>query len=106
MTKWYQNAPPNIERINDNVMVVQAGTKYVAKNRREPFDCWDLFFPEQTLEEIVKHTNVELCRKREKYSRDRDYISTNLIEIKALLGLLYLGGKYIQPKKDVGRRNS
>jgi len=51
-----------------------------------------LFFPDNILEQIVKYTNKRLDKFRSNYARERDVLSNNLIEIKSVIGLLYLAG--------------
>ena len=44
------------------------------------------------LEKIVSHTNQKLKDLRVEYARDRDCVDISVEEIRALFGLLYLGG--------------
>jgi len=44
------------------------------------------------LEQIVKYTNKRLDKFRSSHARERDVLPTNLIEIKSVIGLLYLAG--------------
>ena len=55
-------------------------------------DTFDLFFTEEVLNEIVKCTNIFIERVRANYARVRDAHDTNLIELRACLGLLFLAG--------------
>lgn len=66
--------------------------KRLAQNANSIGESWSLFFPDSVLERIVPNTNIYLDRIRPKFDRSRDLKSTNLTEIKALIGLLYLAG--------------
>lgn len=66
--------------------------KFEAKNVTTPLEAWSLLFSPNILEIIIQHTNEEIERKRETYSRQKYYGNTNVIEFKAFLGLLYFSG--------------
>ncbi|KAB0803248.1 hypothetical protein PPYR_00218 [Photinus pyralis] len=51
-----------------------------------------LYFPDSVLEKIVECTNRYIAKIRPRYSRARDAADTDVVEIKAVLGLLYLAG--------------
>jgi len=44
------------------------------------------------LDEIVKCSNLEIARVRENFERDRDATDTNIVEMKAAIGLLLMAG--------------
>lgn len=52
----------------------------------------ETLFPDESIQEVVDCTNEYLRIKRIKYSRVRDCSDTNVDELRALLGLLYLAG--------------
>lgn len=64
----------------------------MAKNARTPLECWLLFFDQIMLVSIVENTNKYIVTISKNYKRSRDAKPTNLAEIKAVLGLLYLAG--------------
>jgi len=51
-----------------------------------------VFFTETMLDEIVKCSNLEIARVRENFERDRDATDTNIVEMKAAIGLLLMAG--------------
>lgn len=76
----------------ENIIVRLPGVKNYAKNAKTPFECWSLFFTDHMLQTIVDNTNLYIAGVAQNYKRDRAAKPTDLIEIKALLGLLYLAG--------------
>ncbi|XP_046470962.1 uncharacterized protein [Neodiprion pinetum] len=87
--KWYAN--------NSEIPVLQvseisfAKPNGDAKNIRTPLEAWSLLFSNDLLDIIVRHTNEEI-RRRAEYKIEDLYRETNLVELKALLGLLYFTG--------------
>lgn len=63
-----------------------------AKAAKSPIEAFQLFISDEILEEIVKCTNIFISTIRSNYSRPRDAADTNIIELKACIGLLFLGG--------------
>ncbi|KAH1021636.1 hypothetical protein HUJ04_011129 [Dendroctonus ponderosae] len=62
---------------------------------KSPLGCWNLFINDEILDINVELTNFYIATKTpQNYKRDRDCIlsATDEIEIKALIGLLYLSG--------------
>ncbi|XP_023225627.1 piggyBac transposable element-derived protein 4-like isoform X2 [Centruroides sculpturatus] len=55
-------------------------------------DCWNLFIGKDILEMLVKFTNEQIKKIQPNYGRERDANLTDLIEIKALIGILYVAG--------------
>ncbi|CAH2099388.1 unnamed protein product [Euphydryas editha] len=56
-------------------------------------EAWDLMIPETCLQKIVYYTYIYIQEQRSKFSRERDCKSTDIVELRALLGLLYFCGK-------------
>lgn len=74
-------------------MVTQSpGVKGLAKNAKTIIDSWQLFFPDDVILEIVNFTNIKIQKVREHFAGNRDAKDTNIIEMKAIIGLLYLSG--------------
>ncbi|KAJ8963124.1 hypothetical protein NQ318_018589 [Aromia moschata] len=63
-----------------------------AKNMMEIIDCWKLFFPDELIEKIVSCTNQKLDNIRSSYQQLRDCLPTDLEEMSAFIGLLYMAG--------------
>lgn len=66
------------------------------KDTRTVLSSWELMFPNEILEHIVTCTNVKIAELRPNYSRFRDAHDTNLVEIRAVIGLLYMAGIHQQ----------
>ncbi|KAF6204434.1 hypothetical protein GE061_002775 [Apolygus lucorum] len=61
---------------------------------RIPSEAWEQLIDLSMLELIVRYTNQYIeIHQRPKYKRERDARLTDVIEIKALFGLLYLAGR-------------
>ncbi|XP_050338705.1 piggyBac transposable element-derived protein 4-like [Bactrocera neohumeralis] len=57
----------------------------------EPSDAFKLFISDEILNIVLYHTNAKISQLRNKYqSRNATVSNTSLMELKALLGLLYL----------------
>lgn len=61
----------------------------------------EFLFPDSILEQIVTDTNIYFDHTRPKFDRLRDVKPTNLTEIKALNGLLYLAGVHRSSHENV-----
>lgn len=68
------------------------GVRGEARNANSPIEALQLFFNDEMLESFVASTNIYIASIRHKYSRPRDACDTNLVELKACLGLLFLAG--------------
>ena len=65
-----------------------------AKNAKTELDSWRLFFSDNILQLIVVSTNQYVEIAKDRFQRDRDCRPTDIIEMKAFLGLLYLAGLF------------
>lgn len=97
-TKWFK-APlqqPNVRTRSENIITHLPGTRGIAKEKRNPLDCWLLFISEEMLDDIVYYTNRKLTIKASQYNAAHQYLvkETNKKELKAVIGLLYLTGLY------------
>ncbi|KAK9753755.1 Transposase IS4 [Popillia japonica] len=75
-----------------NIVKHLPGIANCAKHTKSVLETWDLFFPEEILRIIVENTNKFITSISENYSRERDAMPTDILEMKALLGLVYLSG--------------
>jgi len=92
-TKWYKNFLPNkTKQRAHNIVTQRPGVNAVAKNATTILDCWNLFFPDSVIIEMVICTNKYLPKISAKYQRLTIIPDTDKEEIDALLGLLYLAG--------------
>ena len=65
-----------------------------AKNAKTPYECWNNIFNDNIIEMIVTYTNIYIDSVKDRFVRQRDIKSTDIIEVKAFIGLLYLAGVY------------
>lgn len=94
----HQNQEQNLtnRKVLNQKSLKLPGVKMVARNCKTVWDCWKIFFPVKTIEEIVKFINEQLKIFRALYSpRKRDYQPINHDEITASFGVLY---NYIHKK--------
>ena len=92
-SKWKTIPPRQNSRTRiHNIVTHLPGVKSVAKHATTPIEAWETFFTEEMLQLIVEYTNLEIQRIRGNYSRERNANLTNIVELKALIGLLFLAG--------------
>lgn len=65
-----------------------------AWNAKTPLECWECLFDTQTLELLIKYINQYFESVKSKFSLERGAKETDVIEIKAVIGLLYLAAAY------------
>ena len=63
-----------------------------AKETKEVIDCWNLFFTDEIIQNIVGYTNIYIEKISSHYKDRSDCRSTSVHEIRALIGLLYAMG--------------
>lgn len=93
------------EEIENNVLEVQPSVEQCYGGRdkitkwsknscplRTPLEIWKHFFNNKLLRAFVKYTNIHIQITKTNYTRDRSTKKTDLVEIQALTGLLYLSG--------------
>lgn len=95
-TRWYTSRPANSKSKFQSVHY--PGVQSVAENLTEPYECWRLFFND-ILDSIVTYTNtyIELSQEESGLGKGEEAICkrpTNVTEIEAFIGLLYLCGIY------------
>ncbi|XP_018368816.1 PREDICTED: uncharacterized protein LOC108764906 [Trachymyrmex cornetzi] len=88
--KWLTKAPESEGRKSITIHLPEC--KQEAREMTTPLDIWSLLFPDELLEIIVKHTNEEINRRLVNLSSQPYYCETDLIEMKAFIGLLYFAG--------------
>ena len=64
-----------------------------AKEKKNIEECWAIFLPDSMLDNIVKHTNSKITTVKHNYSSNVS-TPTSIVELKAVIGLLYLLGYY------------
>lgn len=94
-TKWTMRPPSTARRTKShNIVVHLPGVKGEAKKAKTVLECWECLFTEDILETMIKYTNQYIDTIKGRFSRERDIKHTDLIELRAFIGLLYLAGAY------------
>ncbi|CAG5056022.1 unnamed protein product [Parnassius apollo] len=70
------------------------GPKAICRVSATAEKAWILLFSKEWLEKVVLYTNQKIQSQKFNYQRNRDSSETDMIEIRALIGLLYLIGLY------------
>lgn len=92
-SKWRKQVPTkNVRTRSENLVKHLPGPKASTKNLQDPLDIWKYFFNNEMVSEIVEWTNQHIASTASNYSRERDTSPTNISEIHALFGLLYMAG--------------
>lgn len=91
--RWSTNVPSRRGRpSSSNIILHLPGPKGTAKNVKSPGEAWDLIFDKTVIEIITNHTNEEISRRTANIKNETYHKPTDILEIKAFLGLLYLAG--------------
>lgn len=93
ITKWNKHQSKKSVRLGrENIIKEVPGVQGIAKEMKNPLEIWSCFFDDEMLCTIVNCTNKKINTISGNSSRERDAKVTDIPEIKALLGLLYLAG--------------
>ncbi|XP_066260450.1 piggyBac transposable element-derived protein 4-like [Euwallacea similis] len=76
----------------ENLIKDLPGVKTCLKHVKKESEIFSHFFSDKILNDIVIHTNQHILGNRDNYQREKDAKITDLYEVKALIGLLYLSG--------------
>lgn len=94
-TKWSKNPPnKNVRTRSENIVTHLPGVKAYGKSAKTPAECFQLFIDEDMIADITRNTNYRIAEKSEKWKNSPHYVETTVVEIKSLLGLLYLAGVF------------
>ncbi|CAG5014263.1 unnamed protein product [Parnassius apollo] len=99
-TKWRKTPYPVTRTRTCNILTERAGPKDAAKNAKSELECFGLYFDQSIIEILVNSTNIYIEHVKSKFYRDRDAKLTDILEIKAFLGMLFVMGVH-----KSGRRN-
>ncbi|XP_023222340.1 uncharacterized protein LOC111623851 [Centruroides sculpturatus] len=83
---------PSLGPNKGNVSTHLPGPVGEARMAESIMECWNLFVSDDILQIVVQYTNEQIKRIQSKFKRERDAKLTDLVEIKALVGILYLTG--------------
>ena len=94
-TWWNKSTPKQRGRTRSrNIIKFTPGLKGPALNANSPADFWGLFITPEIIGLLVEHTNSIIATKKGKYAQSFRAKDTDVIEMKALIGLLMLTGTY------------
>ncbi|KAH9632821.1 hypothetical protein HF086_016302 [Spodoptera exigua] len=100
-TIWHKDIPSVTRTRTQNIRLRPPGPKgNAARSAKDPLSCFELFFTQDILEILVRCTNIYLDKIKENFQRNRDAKPTDIVEMRAFLGLLYIMGV-----SRSGRRN-
>ena len=92
-TKWRKMQPKKCRTQPQNIITRLPGVIREARQAKLPIECWANFFSNEMLQKIVQYTNQYIrLEVRDRFERERDANDTDIIEIRAFIGLLYLAG--------------
>nr|XP_023022184.1 uncharacterized protein LOC111510461 [Leptinotarsa decemlineata] len=94
-TKWNKICHTrNIRTRQENIIVSLPGVIGPAKNASSPIEAWQLFFDDNIITELVESTNIYIESIIHRYKNKSDARPTDILEMRAVIGLLYLAGVY------------
>ncbi|XP_068203556.1 piggyBac transposable element-derived protein 4-like [Palaemon carinicauda] len=94
-TWWKKNVPKLQGRTrSSNVIKFTPGLKGPALNANLPAGFWGVFITPEIYGLLVKHTNSMIAMQKAKYAQPYRTKDTDVIEMKALIGLLMFAGTY------------
>lgn len=94
VTRWRKMFPPrNVRTRQENYVVRLPTTRLPTRNLKTPIDIWKYFVNNAMLEIIVENTNKYIDSIRSNFSRDRDARHTDILEVQALIGLIYYAAR-------------
>ena len=92
-SRWRKHCSTKTVRTRqEQINVRLPGVTTYGRNAKSVLECWSLFFTDDMLQQIVYNTNLYISKLSERYARERRAKPTDLCEMKAFLGLLYLSG--------------
>lgn len=92
-TRWRKHVPTKTVRTRkENLVKILPMSRLPTRNLKTPIEIWNYFLSPQMLDIIVENTNKHISCICKKYSRQSDARNTNVLEIKAFIGLLYYAG--------------
>ncbi|CAH1995456.1 unnamed protein product [Acanthoscelides obtectus] len=102
ITKWRKANPPrNVKTRSRNIIIHLPGPKGKAREVKTEVADSELFLDDIILKTITACTNIYIEKTRQGFTRDRDARSTDEIEIRAFIGLLFLIGTMRCSRKNI-----
>ncbi|CAH1990806.1 unnamed protein product [Acanthoscelides obtectus] len=102
ITKWRKANPPrNVKTRSHNIIIHLPGPKGKAREVKTEVADLELFLDDNILKTITACTNIYIEKTRQEFTRGRDARSTDEIEIRAFIGLLFLIGTMRCSRKNI-----
>ncbi|KAG5884769.1 hypothetical protein JTB14_031392 [Gonioctena quinquepunctata] len=92
VTQWSKHVPHSSRTRAKNLITRLPGPRAVVENLKGAVESWIYFFDLQMLAIKVEYTNQHNEKNAENYYRDRNTKQTDIVEIQALISLIYLAG--------------
>ncbi|CAG5026008.1 unnamed protein product [Parnassius apollo] len=87
---WNIEGTPRYVRTRSHTIIFhEPGPINEAKDALTPLNCWSLMFPDSLSDMVVTYTNIYIDSIHDNFQRERDCLPTDLVELNALLGLIY-----------------
>lgn len=99
-TKWSKTPLPHIRRQAQDINIRIPSARGAAREADTPLRCFELYFDDSIFTLLVENTNKYIEGIKAKFERERDARSTDLLEIRAFVGMLVMIGV-----SKGGRRN-
>ncbi|KAJ8965524.1 hypothetical protein NQ314_004065 [Rhamnusium bicolor] len=90
--KIYPPVTKAVKTRSENLIKRLPGSSMATSSFKKPIEILNYFFNEKILNIIVHSTNKYIYSVSDNYARPRDAKSTDIAEIRALFGLLYMAG--------------
>ena len=101
--KWSKNPPASSRTRGENIILQLPWLKGPAANSilTTPYEAWSLLVTDNILDVLVDQINRKITDESHKYGGTSTHVDyTDKVEIKALLGLLYLSGIFKSAHED------
>ncbi len=95
-TRWrkHSSTPRTVRTRKENIITRLPGPSAATRTLKNSLEIWEYFINDEMINMIVICTNAYIESITDKFARSRDVLPTNVVEIRALLGLLYMAGTY------------
>ncbi|KAJ8966737.1 hypothetical protein NQ314_003334 [Rhamnusium bicolor] len=103
VTYWkkHSHVPKTVRTRAENIVKKFPSPKLSTRSLKEAKEIWEYFINKDMINLIVEFTNQYIQSIVHKFERPRDATTTDALEIRALLGLLYLAGLYHANRMNV-----
>lgn len=85
----------NVRTRAENIITQLPGVSQKSKSATSELECWNLFFSNDMLQNVLTYTNARIERKMASYpdlSKHTYMKVCSMVELKAVIGLLYIAG--------------